>query len=147
MIYSEMVGRERELDKLVLHVLKAINGEGSIVNLIGEAGIGKSRLIAELSKKDELKKGILLRGRALSFGANLNFHPIIDLLKSWARIKEEDSPGTSAQKLEHLIRKVFPGGVSEVFPFIATLMGLKLTGEFAERIKGIEGEARGSSLV
>ena len=141
MIYSEMVGRERELDKLMLHVLKAINGEGSIINLIGEAGIGKSRLVAELSKKDELKKGLLLRGRALSFGANLSFHPIIDLLKSWARIKEDDPPGTSAQKLEHLIRKVFPEGGSEVFLFIATLMGLKLTGEFAERIKGIEGEA------
>ncbi|TET73421.1 MAG: hypothetical protein E3J44_00975 [Candidatus Aminicenantes bacterium] len=141
MIYSEMVGREKELNKLKLHVLKAINGEGSVVNVIGEAGIGKSRLVAELSRRDELKKVTLLRGRALSIGSNLSFHPIIDILKSWALIKEEDPPDASAQKIEKVIRNVFPEGVSEIFPFIATLMGIKLTGKYAERVKGIEGDA------
>jgi class 3 adenylate cyclase/tetratricopeptide (TPR) repeat protein len=141
MIYSDMVGRENELDKLRLHVLKAINGEGSIVNIIGEAGIGKSRLVAELNQKDELRKVTLLRGRALSIGSNLSFHPVIDLLKSWAHIKEQDPPAASAQKIEQAIRSVYPEGVSEIFPFIATLMGIKLTGTHAERIKGIEGDA------
>jgi len=141
MIYSDMVGRENELDKLKLHVFKAINGEGSIVNLIGEAGIGKSRLVEELNRNDELKKVTLMRGRALSIGSNLSFHPVIDILKSWAQIKEEDPPAASAQKIEKVIRNVFPEGVSEIFPFIATLMGIKLTGKHAERIKGIEGDA------
>lgn len=141
MIYSDMVGRDRELDKLKLHVLKAIGGEGSIVNLIGEAGIGKSRLVAELHTRDEMKKVTLLRGRALSIGSNLSFHPVIDMLKSWARIKEEDPPTASSQKIERVIRSVFPEKASEIYPFIATLMGIKLTGKHAERIKGIEGEA------
>ena len=141
MIYSDMVGRENELDKLKLHVFKAINREGSIVNLIAEAGIGKSRLIAELSRRDEMKKVTLLRGRALSIGSNLSFHPVIDILKSWARIKEEDPPAVSAQKIDKVIRSVFPEGVSEIFPFIATLMGIKLTGKHAERVRGIEGDA------
>jgi serine/threonine protein kinase/tetratricopeptide (TPR) repeat protein len=141
MIYSDMVGREEDLDKLKLHVLKAINGEGSIVNLIGEAGIGKSRLVAELNRIEELKKVALMRGRALSIGANLSFHPVIDFLKSWARIKEEDPPAAAAQKIEKIIRSVFPEGVPEVFPFVATLMGIKLSGKHAERIKGIEGDA------
>jgi hypothetical protein len=39
-IVSEMVGREKELDRLEIQVLKAVNGEGSVVNVIGEAGIG-----------------------------------------------------------------------------------------------------------
>jgi len=141
MIYSEMVGREKELAMLLSHVVKVINGKGSIVNVIGEAGIGKSRLIAELSKRDELQKVTLLRGRALSIGANLSFHPIIDILKSWARIKEEDPPDASAQKIEKFIRSVYPDEVSEIFPFIATLMGIKLTGRHADRIKGIEGDS------
>jgi len=141
MIYSEMVGREKEMDKLKLHVLKAINGQGSIVNVMGEAGIGKSRLVAELSEREEMRKVTLLRGRALSIGANLSFHPIIDTLRSWARMKEEDLPAISAQKLEKTIRAVYPEKVSEIFPFIATLMGLKLTGKHAERLEGIEGDA------
>lgn len=141
MIHSEMVGRNKELDRLELHVLKVINNEGSIVNIIGEAGIGKSTLVAELLKKDTVKKVTLLRGRALSFGKNLSYYPIIDVLKSWANIKEEDSEKESAQKIEAVIRGIYPDGVDEVFPFIATLMGMKLSGKLAERVRGIEIDA------
>jgi len=141
MIYSEMVGRDNEYDKLKLHVLKVINGEGSIVSVIGEAGIGKSRLIAELSKKEEIKRTTFLKGRALSMGRNLSFHPIIEIIKTWAKIKEDDKQIELTQKVERSIKSVYPDGVSEVFPFIATMMGIKLSGKHAERIKGIEGEA------
>jgi len=68
-IHAELVGREREMDKLEFQVLKAINNEGSIVNMIGEAGVGKSRLIAELINKEFMKKVTFLRGRALSIGS------------------------------------------------------------------------------
>ena len=70
MIYSEMVGREKELDKLEFQVMKAINGEGSIVNIIGEAGIGKSRLVAELKDREVIKRATFLEGRAVSIGRN-----------------------------------------------------------------------------
>jgi len=90
-ISSEMVGRDNELNRLELQVMKAVNGEGSAVNVIGEAGIGKSRLIAELKKREVMKRVTLLEGRAISIGKNLSFHPIIDLLKQWAGIAEADS--------------------------------------------------------
>ena len=141
MIHSEMVGRDKELAKLELHVLKAINNEGSIVNIIGEAGIGKSRLIAELKKIEALKKVTLLEGRALSIGRNLSFHPIIDFMKNWSGVKEEDSKAESIKKLEKAIKNVYPEGADEVFPFIATLMGMKLTGIHEERLKGVKAEA------
>jgi serine/threonine protein kinase/tetratricopeptide (TPR) repeat protein len=141
MIHSKMVGRDREFDRLRLHVLKVINGEGSIVNVIGEAGIGKSRLIAELGTTDEIKKVTFLQGRALSIGKNLSFHPIIDILKNWAQIKEEDSSIASAQRIENKIKEASPDEAPEVFPFIATMMGLKISGSAAERVRGIEGEA------
>jgi len=141
MIHSEMVGRNKELDKLEYHVLKVINNEGSIVNVIGEAGIGKSRLVGELLGKEAINKLTCLRGRALSFGKNLSYYPIIDILKSWGDIKEEDSESESAAKIEEVIRRINPEGVDEVFPFIATLMGMKLTGRHADRVKGVEGDA------
>ncbi len=140
-IHAKLVGREQEMDKLELHVLKVINHEGSIVNVIGEAGIGKSRLIAELMTKDFVKKVTFLRGRALSIGANLSYHPLIDLLKNWAMIQEDDGASISSHKLQRVITSVFPEGEDEAFPFLATLMGIKLSGKHAERIKGIEGEA------
>jgi len=75
-IFSEMVGREKELNRLEIQVLKAVNGEGSIINIIGEAGIGKSRLVAELKNREIMKQVALLEGRAISIGRNLSFHPI-----------------------------------------------------------------------
>jgi len=60
MIYSKMVGRDTELNKVELQVMKAINGESSVVNIIGEAGIGKSRLVAELKGLNVMKKVNLL---------------------------------------------------------------------------------------
>ena len=80
-VYSELVGRDQELDRLELQILKAVNGEGSVVNVVGEAGIGKSRLMAELKKREVVKRVMLLEGRAISMGKNLSFYPIIDLLE------------------------------------------------------------------
>ncbi len=141
MIFSEMVGRDKELDELKLHVLKVITGEGSIVNVIGEAGLGKSRLIAELKRMEDLKKVMLLEGHALSIGKNLSYHLIVDIIKNWVAITEEDSKTDVFQKLEKAINNIYPEGTAEVFPFLATLMGMQLRGKHAERVKGIEGEA------
>lgn len=141
MIYSEMVGRYKELHRLELQVMKAINGEGSVINIIGEAGIGKSRLIAELKKREIMKEVPFFEGRAISIGRNLNFHPIIDLLKQWAQIKENDGEAMAFGKLEAAVRGLYPEKSGEVLPFVATLMGMKPSGRYAERIEGIEGEA------
>jgi class 3 adenylate cyclase len=140
-IYSRIVGRDRELDKLEFQLMKAINGEGSIVNIMGEAGIGKSRLAVELKKREMIKKTTLLEGRAVSIGGNLSFHPIVDLLKNWVHIGEDDTEAMAFERLRTSIRNIMPDQFDEVLPFVATLMGMKLTGRYAERVKGIKGEA------
>jgi class 3 adenylate cyclase/tetratricopeptide (TPR) repeat protein len=140
-VSSEMVGRDQELDKLAGQVMKVIDGKGSVVNVTGDAGIGKSRLIAELRKQDVMKSVTLLEGRAISIGRNLSFHPIIDLLKKWARIGEDDSELKVFEKLEKAVRAVDAEEADEILPFVAILMGMKLREGHAERVRGIEGEA------
>jgi len=147
MIFSTIVGRQRELDTLELQVFKVINGESSIVNVIGEAGIGKSRLLAELRSKEEIKRVILLEGRAMSIGKGLSFHPLISLLKDWAGIKEEDNEAESAFKLEKKIEEICQEQASEIFPFVATLMGMKLSGEQAKKIEAIESDTLAQLII
>jgi class 3 adenylate cyclase len=136
-IYSKMVGRDKQLDDLEERVRLAIKGQGSVVNIFGEAGIGKSRLVAELKKREMMKKIKPLEGRAISIGENLSFHPITDLLKQWTGISQDDDQEKAFKKLGSL----FPAEVGEVFPFVATLMGIPLSGNYAERVKRLEGEA------
>ena len=140
MIRSEMVGRENELDTLQYYLMKLIQGEGFIVNVIGEAGIGKSRLIAEFMQKEEISRVVVLEGRALSSGHHLSFHPIIDIIRNLAEINETDDESESFFKLERSVQAFSPDSVDEVFPFIATLMGITLTGNYAETVKRVEGE-------
>lgn len=147
MIYSEMIGREEEIDRLELQVVKAINGEGSVVNIIGEAGIGKSRMIAELKRREVMRNVTLLEGQAISIGRNLSFHPIIDLLKQWACIREGDGEATTLGKLETAVKRVCGEDVYEVLPFVATLMSMSLSSRYAERVEGLEGEALEKLMV
>ncbi|MCG6879998.1 MAG: AAA family ATPase [Deltaproteobacteria bacterium] len=140
-VSSEMIGRDHELAKLELHVLKAVDGQGSVVNVLGEPGVGKSRLIAELRQRDVVNRVTFLEGRSISIGKNLSFHPIINLFKQWAKIKEEDAQAAASSKLEAAIHRACGDKKNEVFPFIAIMMGMRLAGKHFQRVEGIEGEA------
>ncbi len=146
-IYSRIVGRDSELNKLELQVMKAVNDQGSVVNIIGEAGIGKSRLLAELKNREVMKRVTLMEGRAISIGKNLSFHPITDLLKQWAGIRSDDGEAKTFDKLQAAIKRVFREEYSEVLPFVAILMGMKLPGIHAQRAEGIEGEALNNLIL
>lgn len=140
-IYSEMVGRSKELKIIESHLERLIIGNGFILNIIGEAGIGKSRLKAEVRDLDVISEVTFLEGRSLSIGKNLSFHPLIDIMKNWAGIREDDSEKDWHRKLENLIFDIYPANAKEIFPFIATMLGINLTGIYAERINGIKGGA------
>jgi class 3 adenylate cyclase/tetratricopeptide (TPR) repeat protein len=140
-ISSPMIGRDRELNLLELQLMKAVNGTGSIVNIVGEAGLGKTRLVVELKRRDLMKRLALFEGKAISMGRNLSFHLIIDLLKQWVHIQEDDSGAAAFGRLEAAVRRLCAEEMDEVLPFLGTLMGMKLSGRYAERVKGIEGEA------
>ena len=139
-IASSMVGRISEYDLFQKKVLNLIDGKGSIVNIVGKAGIGKSRLVEELRKKEFTKKLVWFDGRALSEGKNLSYHPINHIIKSWAGIKEDDRSDTASEKLYTSINRIYPEQTHEIYPFIATMMGLRLNDPAIKRVEGIEGE-------
>jgi class 3 adenylate cyclase len=147
MIQSVLVGRDAELKRLEFQVMKLVNGEGSLVNLIGEAGIGKSRLCAELFAKDFMKWVTVLEGRALAVGQNLSWYPIIGIIKSWVSISEDDSEDKALLKLEAAVRAVVPGQADEIVSFVATLMGYRLPSRYAKHLDGVMGESLGKIIA
>jgi class 3 adenylate cyclase/tetratricopeptide (TPR) repeat protein len=140
-IYSEMVGRDLELETLVQQVEKVTTGTGAVVNIIGEAGIGKSRLLDELKKREETNQVSLYEGRSIAMGRKQYFHPIVDLLRHWARIRDSEDENTAFEKLEVALREVLENNTHRILPFIAKIMGIPLSEEHAIRVKDIEGEA------
>ena len=93
------VGRERELRVLFDAFEQAKAGHGQVVFIVGEAGIGKSRLLHEFRLRlgDDATWN---EGRCMSFGRSIALHPIVDMLKRTFRIEETDTEGTIAKKIE-----------------------------------------------
>ncbi len=141
LIQSEMVGRNEELDKLEYLLLKTINGDGSVVSIIAEAGIGKSRLINEFKNKEIFKRVVTWEGKAESTGKNVSFHPVIDIVKKWARINDNDNESQAFSKLEITLLNLFGEEADEIIPFIATIMGYRLTGDYEKRVNEVSSDA------
>jgi class 3 adenylate cyclase/tetratricopeptide (TPR) repeat protein len=149
-IASGLVGRQEEVAQLRSAIAEVVEGKGGVVNLVGEAGMGKSRLVAEVTTADgapAIGTALVLEGRALSMGQGLSFYPFVDLLRGWASITDDDAEDAARVKLEAAIHELAPADGDELIPFVATLMGMRLSGAHAQRIEGIEGEALEKVIV
>jgi class 3 adenylate cyclase/predicted ATPase len=139
-IFSELVGREAELAQLRASVTRAARGEGGVVGLVGEAGLGKSRLVAELRTAAEAAGARWLEGRSISIGQQLSFHPFGDLLRAWARITDQDAADAVPAKLEEAVARLFPDEADEMVSFLGALMGLRLSEHHRARLEAVQGE-------
>ena len=93
------VGREAEIGLLRERFDQAQAGRGQVVSIVGEPGIGKSRLLRELRR--HVRQGATwFEGQALSFARTIPFHPLINLLRRAFRIDEGDSEAVIIEKIE-----------------------------------------------
>ncbi|MEJ2290613.1 MAG: adenylate/guanylate cyclase domain-containing protein [Deinococcales bacterium] len=81
-VAAPMVGRDRELARLEGALRAAENGRGSVALVVGEAGVGKSRLLSELRARTAARRRdwSWWEGHALSYGQSLSYHPWRELL-------------------------------------------------------------------
>ena len=126
-----LVGRAAELDVLrgALDRLLEPGAALALVSVVGEAGLGKSRLGWELEKYvDGLAAPVLWhRGQASSFGEGIGFRALGDMVRMRARITLEDSRDTERTKLDSLLDDVFPSdaeGHARVGRALRRLLGL-----------------------
>jgi len=137
---SPLVGREVELGVLNGAVERLCAGVGGIVTVVGEAGIGKSRLVAELRKSAMAAAPRWEEGRCLSYGASITYLLWLDLLRSILGMSVEDSPLAVRDALKHLVQALCPEQAGDVYPYLGQLMSLPLEAEDEARVAELEGE-------
>jgi class 3 adenylate cyclase/tetratricopeptide (TPR) repeat protein len=140
-VFSELVGRDEQLGAIREAVTSLTSGQGKVISLSAEAGIGKSRLLAEISASPEVEGTTWLIGRALSNGRNLSYHPIADLLRSLAQIGDADEPTAAREKFDAVITSVLPENAPETLPLLANMAGLALAPNEREHIDAIQSDA------
>ena len=101
-VTSPLVGRSVEYQLLVDKLEDARQGHGSLVTVIGEAGLGKSRLLAEvrkLARADSQPPVTWLEGRALSYGQAVTYYPWRQIIRQAIDVQEGEAPEIVREKL------------------------------------------------
>jgi DNA-binding SARP family transcriptional activator len=84
------VGRSGEIEQLEGAQAKTQRGRGQVVTIIGEPGLGKSRLVHEFIHSDRAASWMTLESACLSYGTTTSYHPVVELLKSYFGIDVSD---------------------------------------------------------
>jgi ATP/maltotriose-dependent transcriptional regulator MalT len=121
-----LVGRTRELAEIDAALLRVAAGDPWLVEVVGEPGIGKSRLLWELSRRGGDRGFLTLDGRAAEFEQDIPFGPIIDALNDYLASVQ---PAVLRALDEDVLREV-----SSIFPSLATAFAA----EHASRSRGVE---------
>jgi class 3 adenylate cyclase len=142
---SPMVGRRREFSTL-MQILDDLNeGRGSIVSIIGEAGLGKSRLVTEWQKAAFAAMGSehlrWVEGRCLSYGAAMAHHLSTDIMRGLIGAPAGSSEEETRTALWQTLEQVLGVEMKEVYPYLGHLLGVKLEEEMAARVKYLDGPA------
>jgi len=87
---TPFVGRRKEIDALKEAFEKAGSGQGQVVGVVGEAGVGKSRLILEMKGMIPKEECTCLEGDCLHYGGSMAYLPFLDMLRNYFDIEEGD---------------------------------------------------------
>jgi len=133
------VGREGELASLSAALQKLFAGAGGVAALVGEAGLGKSRLLANLKEEataggDPERPLLWLKGVCLSYGEGLPYFPFRDLLRGWLGVSEADPALRVQISLHRMVEQLFDGSAAEVSPYLASLLGMATAGDSGARL-------------
>ena len=103
---SRFVGRQQELATLHVLLARAESGQGQVVGIVGEAGLGKSRLLDEFRQSLRGKNVTYLEGRCLSYGQHTPYLPVLDLLRHTCGITDAESPAAITRKVRLTLQEV-----------------------------------------
>ena len=120
---ATFVGRRHELDLLRSRLEIAIAGHGQAVGILGEAGMGKSRLVAEFLQTLDRNRVAWLEGRCHSYGSAVPYLPILDIVRRTCRITDTDPPATIVEKVSSTLGELAMD-VDQHGPFLLHLLGI-----------------------
>ena len=137
---NPMVGREVELANLQELTASVEAGIGRAVLIVGEPGVGKTRLIMEWKSSFENAENNLhwVEGHCLSIGQGNAYHLVIDLLRSLLGVSASASEADTRQALQVLIKNLYQEGGLDVYEALGHLLSLKLEQEALAQIQRLD---------
>jgi adenylate cyclase len=120
---TSLVGRARELARLMESVDRARSGRGQVISVVGEAGVGKSRLLYEFRRLLADQPVLCLEGHCLPHGEVLPFHLVGQFLQANFGLEDGEAPAVQAQKVAVGIDRLDPT-LAWTVPYLRHVLGL-----------------------
>lgn len=135
--FTTYTGRDQELATLRGCLEKAVRGEGQFVTVVGEAGVGKSRLQYEFRHSLDSEKVTVLQGRCQSYGSDTPYLPFLNALRRGLHLREEDSPSELLDKSVTNI-KAIDSSLEQYIPLYLHLLSIRSDYQLPANLQGNE---------
>jgi len=145
---APLVGRQNELAALQRAIARLQAGEGGLVTIVGEAGLGKSRLV------DELRRSVAGRhvdvqwveGRCPSYGTSIAYLLWVDVLRGLLDVTVDAPPSVVREAVRARVQALadvksrYPERQPTIYPYLSQLLGLPLDKKMVAKMSAVEGE-------
>ena len=118
---TAFVGRQAQLDELIAAWAEASGGAGRIVSVVGEAGLGKSRLIHEFKTELAKRDATVVEGSCFTYGDRISYLPFLQIIRRIVGVDEGALPGDIAGAFDKHLNQA---GLTSSAPYLRQLFGL-----------------------
>lgn len=141
--FTPFVGRTRELSELRARICLASQGCGQVIALVGEAGVGKSRLLEELKPFLRESGFLMIEGAGFAYGKTRAYLPLVDMLKRYCELTDHDPPEVCRDKLHMRLTAVDPS----LAVYTAVLLELLGISPEAPQVPSLRGQAKRQQVL
>ncbi len=138
---TRFVGRHNELDQLYQALERASAGHGQVVTVVGEPGVGKSRLYWEFIRSGRTQGWLILESGTVSFGKAAPYLPVINLLKAYFQIVGQDDRQKILEKVTTRLRAL-DSALEPTLPAIMSVLDVPVEDARWERLDPPERQQR-----
>src|SRR5207244_12837732 len=138
---TRFVGRDPELHQLAVSLDRARGGAGQLVGVVGEPGVGKSRLYWEFTHSPLVDGCLVLESTSVSYGRATAVLPVIDLLRAYFRIDHHDEPRAMQEKVTGKLLTL-DENLGGALPALLSLLGVPVSDRAWEALGAAERRQR-----
>ena len=152
---AELIGRDEDFSRLKEALAQVLKGQGGMVSLIGEAGVGKSRLVFELKEylvsnsavPNPQSEIVWHEGRCLEMGIAASYWPFIDILREYFAWSAESDESERAQGITLCLQEMVDRQElseerrDEIGPLLGNLLSIRFGNEWDERLSDLDPES------
>jgi tetratricopeptide (TPR) repeat protein len=135
--FTPYTGRERELTTLQACLEKALAGQGQFVTVVGEAGVGKSRLLYEFRHLLDREQIAVVQGWCHASGSTTSYLPFLEALRRGLGLQDEDTPAALLEKAVANLTAIDPS-LEQYLPLYLHLLSIPSTYHLPEHLQGEE---------